>query len=194
MWDQKYSAEHYIYGTEPNHFLEKNFSVIPAGKVLCLAEGEGRNAVFLAQQGYAVTAVDSSSVGLEKARRLADKNGVSIEIVYSDLAEYDLGERQWDGVVSIFCHIPEQIRKQVHRRVVNALKDDGILLLEAYTPDQLQHRTGGPQSEDMMYSASRLRNELEGLQFDHLVELERNIIEGTKHTGMGAVVQAIARK
>ena len=89
MWDERYSAEEYVYGTSPNNFLEANFSSIPKGKVLSLAEGEGRNAVFLAKQGYSVTAVDASLVGLNKARKLAEDNGVVIEFIQADLANYD---------------------------------------------------------------------------------------------------------
>ena len=131
MWDERYSAEEYAYGTNPNNFLEANVSSIPKGKVLSLAEGEGRNAVFLAKQGYSVTAVDSSLVGLNKARKLAEENGVIVEFIHTDLAEYDLGENKWDGIVSIFCPLPSSIRKQLHKKVEAALKRDGVFLLEA---------------------------------------------------------------
>lgn len=192
MWDERYSADHYIFGTEPNAFLKENFGVIPKGKVLCLAEGEGRNAVFLAKQGYRVTAVDSSLVGLKKASKLAEANQVSIECVHADLETYDLGEGKWDGIVSIFCHVPEDLRKKLHRKVVKGLKDTGVLLLEAYTPQQLKYTTGGPSSVDRMMSAEKLTQELMGLSFSHLVELERETMEGTHHFGLGAVVQVIA--
>lgn len=191
MWDEKYRAEEYVYGTEPNGFLKENFALIPQGNVLCLAEGEGRNAVFLAQQGYRVTAVDASFVGLEKAKKLADENNVSIELIHADLETYDLGEKKWDGIVSIFCHIPDLIRKKVHQNVVKGLKNTGVLLLEAYTPDQLKHKTGGPPTEEMMMSQKILEKELAGLKFRHLLELEREIMEGSHHFGIGAVVQAI---
>lgn len=194
MWDERYSAEEYAYGTAPNEFLLEKFSCIPKGKVLSLAEGEGRNAVFLAKQGYAVTAVDSSQVGLNKARKLARENGVSVEFVHADLADYDLGENKWDGIVSIFCPLPSSLRKEVYKKVVTGLKPKGVFLLEAYTPDQLQYGTGGGNSVDLMQSASSLRLELASLSFKHLLELERNVVEGVYHTGIGSVVQAIACK
>ena len=194
MWDERYSAEEYVYGTSPNNFLEANFSSIPKGKVLSLAEGEGRNAVFLAKQGYSVTAVDASLVGLNKARKLAEDNGVVIEFIQADLADYDLGENQWDGIVSIFCPLPSSVRKQLHKKVAAGLKPNGVFLLEAYTPDQLKHGTGGGNSVDVMQSKETLSLELAGLKFQHLIELEREIIEGIYHTGIGAVVQAIASK
>jgi 2-polyprenyl-3-methyl-5-hydroxy-6-metoxy-1,4-benzoquinol methylase len=106
VWDERYSADEYVYGTSPNEFLVEKVSCIPKGKVLSLAEGEGRNAVFLAREGYSVTAVDASLVGLNKARELAEKNDVVVEFIHTDLADYDLGEDKWDGIVSIFCPLP----------------------------------------------------------------------------------------
>jgi len=192
MWDERYSAQEYAYGTNPNKFLEANVSTIPKGKVLSLAEGEGRNAVFLAKQGYSVTAVDSSLVGLNKATKLAEENGVIVEFIHADLAEYDLGENKWDGIVSIFCPLPSSIRKQLYKKVEAALKRNGVFLLEAYTPAQLKYGTGGGNSVDVMQSKESLSLELAGLKFKHLIELERDVVEGIYHTGIGAVVQAIA--
>jgi hypothetical protein len=192
MWNERYSAEEYAYGTKPNRFLEENFSHIPKGEVLSLAEGEGRNAVFLAKQGYSVTAVNSSLVGLKKAGTLAERNGVVVKFIHADLADYDLGESKWDGIVSIFCPLPSSIRKQLHKKVVAGLKRNGVFLLEAYTPDQLKHGTGGGNSVDVMQSQESLSLELAGLKFKRLIELERDVIEGIYHTGIGAVVQAIA--
>ena len=194
MWDERYSVEGYAYGTKPNEFLEENFSYIPNGRVLSLAEGEGRNAVFLARQGYSVTAVDASLVGLNKARKLAEENGVVVEFIHADLADYDLGENRWDGIVSIFCPLPSSLRKQLYKKVEAGLKRNGVFLLEAYTPEQLKHGTGGGNSVDLMQSKESLSLELAGLKFRHLIELERDVVEGIYHTGIGAVVQAIASK
>lgn len=194
MWDERYSAQEYAYGTNPNEFLKANASSIPKGKVLSLAEGEGRNAVFLASQGYSVTAVDSSLVGLNKARKLAEDNGVIVEFIHADLAEHDLGENKWDGIVSIFCPLPSSIRKKLYKKVEAALKRNGVFLLEAYTPAQLKYGTGGGNSVDAMQSKESLSLELAGLKFKHLIEIERDVVEGIYHTGTGAVVQAIASK
>ncbi|QDT93079.1 SAM-dependent methyltransferase [Gimesia algae] len=193
MWDEKYSAAHYVYGEEPNTFLQEHVDCLPKGKVLCLAEGEGRNAVFLARQGYQVTAVDASEVGLQKARRLAEKYQTSIETIHADLATFDLGEKQWDGIVSIFCHVPQKIRKRIHGKIAASLKSGGVFLLEAYTPRQLKHGTGGPPDIESMMSKALLLEEVSGLAFSHLEELEREIIEGSNHTGVGAIVQAIGK-
>jgi len=194
MWDERYSIEEYAYGTQPNEFLMEKFGHIPKGEVLSLAEGEGRNAVFLAKQGYTVTAVDASRVGLDKAGRLAEENGVVVELVHADLEDYDLGEERWDGIVSIFCPLPSSLRRRLYKRVEAGLKRNGVFLLEAYTPDQLKHGTGGGSSAEVMQTRESLRLELPGLKFKHLVELERDVREGIYHTGVGAVVQAIASK
>ncbi|CAA6824606.1 MAG: Tellurite resistance protein TehB [uncultured Thiotrichaceae bacterium] len=194
MWDKRYATDEYAYGTEPNDFLHENSGALPSGKVLCLAEGEGRNAVWLAQQGYDVTAVDSSEVGLQKAEKLAAAQGVSITTHHADLADYDMGSAQWDGIVSIFCHLPAPLRKSVHQRCVEGLRAGGVLLLEAYTPDQLNYNTGGPPAVDMLMDSELLENELNQLTFLKLEERVRDIHEGSFHHGAGAVVQLIAKK
>ncbi len=195
MWDERYSSEDFVYGTEPNAFLAAEADRIAAGgRVLTLAEGEGRNAVFLAQQGFQVTGLDASAVGLKKAERLARERGVNVTLEVVDLAEADLGEACCDAVVSIFAHLPPRLRCDVHRRVVRALKPGGILLLEAYTPEQIGRGTGGPPSAELMMSAETLLQEFDGLEFERLQECEREVVEGHGHTGTGAVVQVIARK
>lgn len=204
MWDQRYSDSAYAYGTEANDFLVSMADRLPAGKILCLAEGEGRNAVWLAEQTLSmqgntglrneVTAVDASRVGLQKADKLARARGVEITTVHADLANYDIGTQQWDLIVSVFCHLPPDLRQDVHRRCVEGLRQDGMLLLEAYTPLQLEYKTGGPPVSEMMMDAKSLRRELEGLEFLHLQECIREIHEGQFHNGEGAVVQALARK
>ncbi|MCH8532147.1 MAG: class I SAM-dependent methyltransferase [Saccharospirillum sp.] len=195
MWDQRYSSEHYVYGTEPNDFLREQSGLLAkGGRVLCLAEGEGRNAVFLAALGMEVTAVDASEVGLAKARRLADEKGVHIHTEQVDLADYDPGHERWDAVVSIFCHLPSVVRQRLHQQLVNALKPGGLLILEAYRPEQLDYKTGGPSSAEMMMTEATLKAELDGLHFDLLESTVRPVIEGTGHTGQGAVVRLLALK
>ena len=196
MWDERYSAAEYAYGKMPNDFLKNEYRHIPKGKVLSVAEGEGRNAVFLAQQGYSVTAVDASQVGLDKARQLAKECGVFIECIHADLTSFDMGENKWDGIVSIFCPLPSALRKKLHEKVVIALKPNGVFFVEAYTPNQLKlkYGTGGGESADTMTSGESLSAELDGLTFIRLAEIERDVVEGVYHTGLAAVVQAIALK
>jgi SAM-dependent methyltransferase len=194
MWDERYSSEEYIYGKDPNEFLANAVDKIPKGKVLCIAEGEGRNAVFLAERGYDVLAVDSSAVGLGKAHKLARERGVTIETIVCDLAHFDIEPEQWDGIVSIFAHVPPQVRKELHQKIVNGLRTGGTLILEAYRPDQLKYKTGGPPTAEFMMTLQGLEEELAGLNFDYGVELDRDVVEGKFHTGKGAVVQIIGMK
>jgi SAM-dependent methyltransferase len=194
MWDQRYDTSEYVYGTDPNDFLAGVVAEMPAGKTLCLAEGEGRNAVFLAEHGHQVTAVDSSAVGLEKAERLANDRGVSIATVTADLAHYEIERDSWDVIVSIFAHVPPDVRRPLHKKIVRGLHSGGMLVLEAYTPEQIKLGTGGPPVPQMTMTLTALREELDGLIFRHAVELEREVLEGRYHTGKGAVVQVVAVK
>jgi SAM-dependent methyltransferase len=194
-FDERYATDEYFYGTEPNDFLRDHAGALPArGRVLCLGEGEGRNAVFLAAQGLEVTAVDASAVGLAKAERLARERGVRIVTVQADLADYDLGHDAWDGIVSIFCHLPPALRARVHRDVAVALRAGGVFLLEAYAPAQLEFRTGGPRTVELLATLAALRAELANLEFELAVEREREVHEGRGHGGRSAVVQIIARR
>jgi SAM-dependent methyltransferase len=194
MWDERYQGEDYVYGTAPNDFLRGQVEHIPEGRVLCLAEGEGRNAVFLTEQGFHVTAVDQSPVGLGKARRLAADRGVEIDTLVADLAGFSIDPDAWDGIVSIFAHMPPAARRHIHREVVRGLRPGGVLVLEAYRPEQLQYKTGGPPSVEMMMDLDGLRTELAGLEFEYAAETVREIQEGPLHHGPGAVVQLRARK
>ena len=195
MWDKRYSEESYAYGTKPNDFLaSQSKNLNPSSDILCLAEGEGRNAVSLAKLGHNVLGVDSSSVGLEKAKNLAEKEGVKIDVQIADLKDYDIGIEKWDAVVSIFAHLPPALRKDVHQRVVKGLKKGGVLILEAYTPKQLEYKTGGPPVAEMMMCLDDLMEEFEGLEFEFGIEQEREVIEGKYHTGKAYTVQVFARK
>jgi 2-polyprenyl-3-methyl-5-hydroxy-6-metoxy-1,4-benzoquinol methylase len=194
MWDEEYSVDEYVYGTKPNQFLLSMTENLKKGRVLCLAEGEGRNAVHLARAGFTVTAVDSSRVGLAKAEKLAQENGVAIETVLVDLADFTIAEEGWDSIISISCHLPSDLRKMVHRGVVSGLRKGGTFLLEAYTPKQLELGTGGPPSAEFMMELETLREELSGLRIIYGEELIRDVVEGINHTGKGSVVQVLAER
>lgn len=194
MWDQRYAVDEYVYGTLPNDFLVSRVAALPRGRVLCLGEGEGRNAVWLAQQGFEVHAVDASAVGLGKARRLAQARGVVVRTVVADLATHEAGAGGWDAIVSIFCHLPPAVRARVHGRIAHWLRPGGVFLLEAYTPDQLTLATGGPPTAGLMMTLAGLRAELAGLVIEHGVETVRKVVEGRLHHGEGAVVQVLARR
>lgn len=198
MWNERYSEAEYIFGTEANDFLKEQFEHIPAGgRVLCLAEGEGRNAVFLAEQGYQVTAMDISDVGLNKALNLARARGVTITTEVADLATYQFGLEEWDGIVSIWAHMPEAIRQQLHRQVTSALKPKGVFIVEAYTEQQLRmDAVGGPPAsqKERFVSLDNLQVELSALKEVIGIEKQRMISEGKRHQGVSAVVQFIGQK
>jgi SAM-dependent methyltransferase len=194
FWNDRYSAAGYVYGTAPNEFIAEIADRIPAGPVLCLAEGEGRNAVFLAGLGHAVTAVDQSAAGLAKARRLAADNNRVIHTIEADLATFQIEPNTWAGIVTTFGHLPTALRRQVYGAAVRGLIPGGVFALEAYTPAQLKFNTGGPRDIDLLMTAAALRVDLAGLDFEILRELERDVTEGPTHTGRGAVVQILARK
>lgn len=189
MWDERYSQPGFAYGTEPNEFLAAVAGQIPTGPVLSLGEGEGRNAAYLAGLGHRVVAVDQSEVGLAKAKRLAADRGLTVETDCADLAAYPIEPGAWAGIVSIFCHLPRRVRVPLYAAVVGGLRPGGVLVLEAYTPNQLGRGTGGPRDPDLLVSLADLREELAGLEFVHARELDREVREGAYHTGVASVVQ-----
>jgi hypothetical protein len=195
MWDERYREQALTYGAEPNAFLVDQLGSLQPGSCLCIAEGQGRNAVWLASQGFDVTAVDQSSVGMARAGELAKDRGVELTTQVADLADFDLGTARWDNIVSIFGHLPSVLRRDVHRRVVAALKPGGVFLVEAYTPAQLETSgTGGPSDPDMLLTVDTLCSELAGLEALLAREITRQVNEGEFHKGEGAVVQFVARK
>jgi SAM-dependent methyltransferase len=191
MWDERYSKPGFVYGTEPNEFLAAVAGLIPAGPVLSLGEGEGRNAAFLAGLGHEVLAVDQSAVGLAKAARLAAERGVRVETASIDLAGYEIEPGAWAGIVSVFCHLPPAIRVPLYAAVVRGLRPGGAFVLEAYTPAQIGRGTGGPEDPALTVSLADLTRELAGLEFVHARETEREIPEGAHRAGLGAVVQVV---
>lgn len=192
-WDERYAGTDYLFGTEPNDFLVSVASRIPdRSDVLCLADGEGRNGVHLATLGHKVTAIDQSSTGLKKAEQLAADKGVSLTTIVADLSDYDLGDAKWDCIVSIFFHMPSELREKIYPRIVSALKPGGILILESYRPEQLEYGTGGPPIADYLLTEEIVLDAFADLHIDHLVSIERDVLEGSGHTGRAAVLQLVA--
>ena len=193
MWDQRYGNDAYIYGTQPNSFLEENAKLL-VGPVLSLAEGEGRNAVFLASLGLDVLGVDGSEVGLAKARVLAKSKGVIVHTEVADLATVVPQENCYNSVVSISCHLPSEIRRRLHRLVERSLKPGGIFLLEGYSKSQLEKNTGRPKDSDLLTGCSDLEEDFPNCDFILSQEIEREVIEGEYNSGLASVVQFIAKK
>ncbi|NLY65501.1 MAG: class I SAM-dependent methyltransferase [Alcaligenaceae bacterium] len=193
MWNERYASEEYMYGTEPNTFLAEHASMLK-GPVLSLAEGEGRNAVFLASQGLDVHGVDSSEVGLAKAQALAQKKGVQIQTEVADLASFEPKENHYGSVISIFAHLPGTIRQRLYPLVEKSLKPGGLFLMEAYTEEQLPRKTGGPKNLDMLMSKAKIEHDFANYEPVLLRVLEREVHEGQLHTGLASVIQFIGRK
>jgi len=193
-FDERYSQAEYVYGTQPNDFLAQVAPTLSRGRVLCLGEGEGRNAVFLAKLGWEVVALDVSEVGLRKATALADQNGVAIEAVVADLNHFSWPQEQYEAVISIWCHVPSNLRTRVHEGVKGALKSSGAFVLEAYSPAQLAFDTGGPRDANMLVELAELKRDFAGWNYEVARELERDVVEGLYHTGRAAVTQFVGRK
>ena len=195
FWNERYAAEGYAYGDAPNGLLVESRAHLPAaGRALCLAEGEGRNAVWLAEQGLRVTAVDIAEQGMAKARALAARRGVEIETRVCDLGEFDPGLACWDLIVSVFAHLPPRVRAEVHARCVRALAPGGVFLYIGYAPEQLGKGTGGPKEAALLPDIADIEAELAGLTCVRRAHGPRQIAEGRFHTGEGWVNEWIGRK
>ena len=192
FWDERHGAPDYVYGREPNDFLREVAPRIPKGRVLCLAEGGGRNAVYLAGLGHDVTAMDFSAEGLKKAERLAEERNVTLTTALADLTTYELPRDTFTGIVAIFAHLAPDVRARVMGEVTRALVPGGVFVLEAYRPAQLALGTGGPRDVSLLMSLDALRSELAPLSFEIGREVTRDIQEGTLHHGPSATVQVLA--
>lgn len=193
FWNSRYANADYIYGTEPNTFLAEHAHLLE-GPGLSLSEGEGRNAVFLASRGLDMLGVDISPVGLGKAHKLAASRGVSIRTVVADLATYEPTADHYGTVISISAHLPSSIRRRLYPLIERALKPGGVVLLESYSVKQLSRDTGGPRDADLLLTTEKIRQEFAHLEPVLLREVDRQVLEGTHHTGLASVVQFIGRR
>lgn len=195
MWEQRYGADEYAYGEEPNAFFKACLDRLPVpGRLLLPAEGEGRNAVYAAQRGWQVDAFDFSPAAREKALRLAERRGVHINYEVADYETAHIEPEAYDAVALIFAHKHESIRRTVHRKLVSALKPGGHLFLEAYSKDQLAYGTGGPPTERLLYALEDVREDFSALDIVELERVEAEIREGRYHTGLASVLRLVARR
>jgi len=195
FWQTRYSEQGSAYGVQPNEFLQHQLHRLQPGmKVLVVGDGEGRNGVWLAQQGMQVTTVDYAQAGVDRALALASESKVEINAICADLNDWSWPQSEFDAVVSIYLHFPSDIRPQMHQRMLAALKSGGQLILEAFNKDQLAYPSGGPPVADTLYSAELLAQDFSssdiGLCQESVVELN----EGKYHVGLGAVVRLLAAR
>jgi SAM-dependent methyltransferase len=196
FWDERYAAAEYLFGTAPNAFLTREMHrLAPGSKVLAVADGEGRNSVFLAQHGHRVVATDVSQRALDKARALAKRRGVAVEYRQANLAEWEWPAEAFDAVVGIFIQFAGPgLREDIFDGIHRSLKRDGLLLLEGYREEQLAYGTGGPSNIENLYTEDGLRRAFSTWEIEFLNAYDAKIEEGTGHSGKSALIDLIARK
>ena len=194
FWNERFTEDTFAYGKAPNEFLKENIHLLPQGNILFVAEGEGRNAVFAAKNGYEVSAFDYSETGQQKALMLAQEHGISINYIVSDVLELPYENESFDALVLIFAHFPAEIRKQANLKLLELLKPEGKILFEAFSKEQLNYTSGGPKDVDMLFSEEEVRNEFPGISFDSLSTEKIVLDEGLFHQGEGVVVRFVGTK
>lgn len=193
-WDRRYDQERFFYGEDPHPLLARELPGLPVGKALFLAEGEGRNAVYAAGLGHAVTAWDSSAVGRRKALELAARRGVEIDYILGDLIEGDWDAESWDLVVMGYAHLDPQHMADVHRRVVTALRPGGHLLHVSFSKAQFGRNSGGPPRLELLHDLDELKRQYAGLEFLRAEEKEIELDEGKGHRGSAMVIEMVGVK
>lgn len=194
FWNERYAESEFVYGTEPNKFFADQLELLEPGKIILPAEGEGRNAIYAAQKGWDVQAVDYSKSGKEKALKLASEKGVEIKYDLSDLTEYDFGEEIYGAAAFIYMHLPRSIIKDVYRNVIRSLKPGAKVIVEVYSVNQLGRDSGGPKDERVLYTKEKLRELLSGTDIEWMEEIEIDLSEGKYHVGKAMVIRAVAQK
>jgi len=195
FWNERYREAEPAYGHEPNEFLKTQLGCFaPGGDVLCLGEGEGRNAVWLASKGMRVSALDYAEAGLDRTRELARERGVEVALIHADLATHELGPNTYDGIVSIFVHLPATLRRSVHRAAMASLKPGGKFVAEYFSPDQLALGTGGPKDAALLYDPEDLREDFASSRILLLENKEVALREGRYHQGRASVVRVVVSR
>ena len=199
FWDKRYGEAGYAYGTQANQFLiEQQDRFEPGMKTLVVGDGEGRNGVWLASQGLNVLSIDISLVGLQKAEALATQHQVTIQTECADLTSWQWPKATYDLVVAIYLHFDPKVRQRMHRSMLEALKPDGLLILEAFNPKQLEYQTkydsGGPKTPKMLYAPEMLQQDFEGGKILELTEAVTELKEGQYHRGKASVIRLILQQ
>lgn len=194
FWNKRYYEPNYAYGTLPNEFLSEQLALLQPGKLLLPCEGEGRNAVYAAAKGWQVVAFDQSEAGLEKCERLAAAQHVQVHYQVADAGTFDYGLNQYDAIALIFAHFPPALRHQVHHKCVQALKPGGILILEAFAPEQLHYQSGGPEDVQLLYHTNMLEADFAAMQQLTITETLTTLQEGPYHQGTAAVMRLVGQK
>lgn len=195
-WNRRYAGDAFLFGTEPNAWLHDHAAALPpGGRVLSVADGEGRNSVWLARRGHQVDAFDVADRAVEKAHAFAHREGVAVNFTVADVDSFAWPQASYDGVVAIFVQFADpQTRARLFERIVDSLKPGGVLILQGYTPKQLEFRTGGPPTLSHLYTDEMLRSAFAELMIDELKVYEAEIHEGQGHSGRSALIGLVARR
>ncbi|MDD3322392.1 MAG: class I SAM-dependent methyltransferase [Paludibacter sp.] len=191
-WNQRYAQEEYVYGTEPNGFFKEELLKLQPGRILFPAEGEGRNAVYAATQGWKVVAFDSSFEAKKKAEKLALKNNVTIDYQISTIEDFENEEKSFDAIVLIYVHTDN--REENHRKLVKYLKPGRKLIIEGFSKNQLENNSGGPRNLSMLLSVEELKSDFKTMNDIQFSELDIELNEGLLHIGKASVIRVIATK
>ena len=195
-WDRRFGGDDYLFGTEPNHFLVACRDLFDAGgRALCVADGEGRNSVWLAGLGLDVDAFDISPVGVAKARRLAEARGVVVRFEVAGVDDWRWPSEAYDLVAAVFIQFaPPDLRRRLFAHIATALRPGGVLVLQGYRLEQLAHGTGGPRVPEQLYTEAQLRSELADLDIERLESADVVVEEGAGHLGPSALIGLVARR
>lgn len=198
-WNERYSNEAYAYGLEPNDFLKQELEKISPAKILFPAEGEGRNALYAASLGWEVSAFDIAQEGKNKAMKLAQERGLSIDYQVGNLTELNYTPAQFDAIALVYAHFPAAIKSELHKALSNLLKPGGIIIFEAFSKSHLDYiakneKVGGPKELDMLFSIEEIQNDFNNYEVVLLEEKEIELQEGLFHNGTGSVIRFVGRK
>ena len=197
FWNERFDKAEFIFGKEPNEYLVEQTQkyLKPKDKVLCIADGEGRNGVWLAKQGIQVIGFDASDIALSKAKQFAKENQVEVEYAFSDTDSFDWQANTYDAVIAIFIQFADpQMRERIFQKTYEALKPGGIFILQGYTPKQLEYKTGGPSLIEHLYTEEMIRDLIKEFEILDLCCYEKELNEGARHAGMSALLGLVARK
>ncbi|EOG6894680.1 class I SAM-dependent methyltransferase [Flavobacterium psychrophilum] len=198
-WNDRYSKDEFAYGEEPNNYLKEQLTKLNIGTILFPAEGEGRNAVFAAKIGWTVSAFDISNEGKNKAKKLAEKNNVTIDYKVGELQTLDFGNEQFDAIALIYAHFPADIKSLYHKKIDRFLKNNGIIIFESFSKKHIDYVTanekvGGPKDIESLFSIDEIKSDFPNYEIIELVEKEIELNEGLYHNGTGSVIRFIGQK
>ena len=197
FWNERFDKEEFIFGKEPNEYLvEKANQYLKTGdKVLCIADGEGRNGVWLAKQGMQVVGFDASDIALAKAKQFAKDHQVEVEYSFSDTDSFMWHPNTYDAVIGIFIQFADPaMRKRIFQKTYETLRPGGLFILQGYTPKQLEYKTGGPSLIKHLYTEELIRDLAQDFNILELHSYEKALSEGPRHTGMSAILGLVAQK